>query len=455
MTKWQESDPQWAWQTYEPSTEQPWTRSMAAHLYRRAGFGASSKELDDAVAAGPQESVSRMLTGSADGKAFEQQADELAQRVLATNDSKNLSASWLYRILNTPQPLIEKLTLFWHGHFATSADKVADPALMFNQNQLFRRLALGDFSKLALEVSRDPAMLVYLDSATNRKAHPNENYARELMELFCMGEGNYSEKDVQELARCFTGWEIRRGQFRFNRFQHDEGAKSILGKKGSFGGEQGVDVVVDSASTPRFLTGKLFRYFFADEPVPSEALLAPLVSEFQKSGLKIQVLVERMLRSRLFFSSGIIGQKIKSPVEMLVGFLKGLDGSTNAYNLASDLAELGHALFYPPNVKGWDGGRAWINSSTLLSRANAIHRLLHDANTRFAGQSIGEYLQRLRSQDATALVDRLAELFLALRLSPAIRESLTAIVAGWPPPADRRWSELVHTFSTLAEFHFA
>ena len=283
--------------------------------------------------------------------------DSLATATLATGDVKKLSAWWAYRMLSTPAPLLEKLTLFWHGHFATSAAKVEDAKLMFAQNNLLREHALGDFGALLLEISRDPAMLVYLDSASNRKAHPNENYAREIMELFCLGEGNYTEKDIRELARCFTGWEIRREKFRFNRYQHDTGSKNVLGESGEFGGEKGVEIVAGQDAAPLFIAMKLVKFFVMEEPQPTDDLLSPLAQELRDNDMQIAPVVKRILSSNLFFSNLSIGRKVRSPVEFAVGFLRSLEGSTNSYELAEQLNTLGQGLLYPPSVKGWDGGR--------------------------------------------------------------------------------------------------
>ena len=248
-----EIDPQWAWSRYEPSADRPWDRAVAAHLYRRAGFGASRRELDEAVGRSPAEVVEQLASTEGAAATMQADLDQLAETLLATGDSKNLSAWWLYAMLAAPNQLLEKTTLFWHGHFATGAEKVTDMRLMYEQNRLLRQHALGDFAALAQAISRDPAMLIYLDSATNRKAHPNENYARELMELFCLGEGNYTEQDVQQVARCFTGWEIRRGKYRFNRYQHDTGEKAFLSQSGEFGGEDAVRIVLQQRSAPRFI----------------------------------------------------------------------------------------------------------------------------------------------------------------------------------------------------------
>jgi uncharacterized protein (DUF1800 family) len=444
-------DPDWAWRPYQPTAERPWNRAAAAHLFRRAGFAASSKTLDEAVSASPGDVVRSLIEAPPEADQFRRQIDDLAATVLAGGDPHNLAAVWCYRLLGTPDPLREKMTLFWHGHFATSAEKVDKADLMHRQNELLRQHALGDFGRLVQNVSRDPAMLIYLDSATNRKSRPNENYARELMELFCLGEGNYTERDVQELARCFTGWEIRRGKFHFNRYQHDDGEKTILGKTGDFGGEVAVEIILRQPSAPRFIAGKLFRWFICDEPAPPPALVEPLAKVFRDSDLDIAVLVEHILRSELFFSEAAVGRKVRSPVELAVGLLRALEGSTNAYDLARGLRDLGQGLFYPPNVKGWDGGRAWINSSTLLARANFVQQLLRDEKTRFGGGSLVELVSESDVHGPRQQVAWLAELLLARPLSAAAEERLVE-VAGEGGAPERRLRSLLYALASTPEF---
>src|SRR5262245_31482607 len=272
----QSIDPAWAWQPFEPNSNTEWNLARAAHLYRRAAFGGTRSELSAAISQPPPEVVKQLVRDSANAADSRGDDDAFAQSVLATNDPRQLAAWWVYAMLSTKQHLLERMTLFWHGHFAASAEKLTDAKSMFEQNRLLRQHALGDFRPLVQAISRDPAMLVYLDSATNRKAHPNENYARELMELFCLGEGNYSEKDVQELARCFTGWEIKLGKFRFNRFQHDAASKSLLGKTAAFEDGAAVDWILEQPQAARFIVGKLYRQFICDEPEPTPELIAPL-----------------------------------------------------------------------------------------------------------------------------------------------------------------------------------
>lgn len=417
-------DPQWAWQPFVPTNDLPWTKRMAAHLYRRAGFGASLQQLAEAVKQSPDAMVRQIVQGGAESVEDRKISDALAQTLLATGNPQQLSAWWVYVLMNTHQPLVERMTLFWHGHFATSAEKVTDAAAMLDQNRLLRKYALGDFRQLAQEISRDPAMLTYLDSATNRKLHPNENYARELMELFCLGEGNYSEKDVQELARCFTGWEIKQGRFRFNQYQHDSGQKTILGKTDAFADGTAIDWIVDQEQAPRFIVFKLFRALICDEPAPPVSLIEPLAKDLRAHNWNIAHITERILGSQLFFSEFAIGRKVRSPVDLAIGLLRSLDGSANTQQLANDLQQVGQGLFYPPNVKGWDGGRTWINSSTVLSRANLVSRMLADNKTRFAGGKLSEYFSKNGLDSPAKMIDSLDELLLAFPLSGTVRDRL-------------------------------
>jgi uncharacterized protein (DUF1800 family) len=445
-------DPQWAFSPYVPSAKEPFTLAKAAHLFRRAGFGATHAQLEEAVGMSPADLVHRLIASSAEPAEYRREIDELARAYLGGGDPRKLSAWWVYRMLTTPDQLREKCTLFWHGHFATSAAKVAEPQLMYNQNELLRRHALEGFPALVQEISRDPAMLIYLDSATNRKAHPNENYAREVMELFCLGEGQYSEQDIRELARCFTGWEIRRERFRFNANQHDSGVKTILGQTGEFGGEEGVNVVLQQPAAPRFIVRKLIRYFLFDEPAPSDALVEDLAGPFGASGMQMAPLLERMLSSNLFFSNHCLGRKVRSPVEMGVGFLRALSGSTNVLKLTEELGELGQAVFFPPNVKGWDGGRAWINSSTLLGRANLVRWLLDSSTTRFAGGTLGALFEAQGLRSASGIVDDLVARLFAVPVPAAAREQAVALISHAGAERERALRDALYLLCTLPEF---
>jgi uncharacterized protein (DUF1800 family) len=441
-------DPDWAWSSFSPGEDHPWNPRAAAHVFRRAGFGATREQLDAAAARTPSEVV-RELLDAVEPDSFVAEMESLGRSALATGNVRQLSAWWTYRLLSTPAQAVEKLTLFWHGHFATSADKVQDGELMLRQNELLRSFALGDFSKLLLEISRDPAMLVYLDSATNRKAHPNENYAREIMELFCLGEGRYSEADIRDLARCFTGWEIRRGEFKFNRYQHDTGRKSILGQAGEFGGEDGVRIVLEQDAAPEFIVSKLIRFFVMDEPAPSPELIAPLAALLRDSGMVIRPVVERILTSNLFYSEHAMGRKVRSPVELVIGLLRGLEGSGNSFELSEAMNTLGQGLLYPPSVKGWDGGRTWINSSTLLGRSNLVRQLISDDKTRFGRKSLKEYLASQQATTPERIINHLEAVLFAVPVPSAARDQIMALMK---PATDRALTEGLHALCTLPEF---
>ncbi len=447
--------PEEAWLPYEPSSSQPFTRVQAAHLYRRAGFSANTHELDEAVRLGPQESVKRLLAAAAENPQFASQMHKFGLSVLATNNPEPLAAWWLHRMLHTPAPLLEKTTLFWHGHFATSAAKVTDTQLMFNQNEMLREHALGKFESQVRGIARDPAMLLYLDSATNRKTHPNENFAREVMELFCLGLGNYTEKDIQELARTFTGWEIQHGQFKFNQFQHDYGSKTILGKKGDYDGDEGLSVLLEQPATARFIATKLIHYFITDEAEIPAQLVEPLTQKFRDSNLTTGPVLEMLLSSRLFYSEASVGQKVRSPVELGIGMLRALEGASNLPQMATELRELGQLPFFPPNVKGWNGGVTWINSSSLLGRSNLVRKVLENSSTRFAGQSLDSYLQSQGLNSSGETVDWLCELLLAVPVPAEVRTQLVEVLDAPGSSRTENSKRMLHTLLSLPEYQLA
>lgn len=444
-----------AWLPWENSPAHPFDRRAAAHLYRRAAFAASSRELDEAVRIGPVASVQQLWGGKQDTQAFDDEMRRLAQVPLAAGDAKMLSAWWLHRIRHSPAPLLEKMTLFWHGHFATSGAKVRDVRLMYEQNALLRRHALGDFSELVRSIARDGAMLLYLDSDTNRKNHPNENFAREVMELFCLGTGHYSERDIQELARCFTGWEIQYGAFKFNPNQHDGGRKTVLGKTGTFGGDDALAIVLQHPASAEFLCRKLVRYFVTDdEDFPAE-YVEPLARQFRESGLDVGRLVKTILTSRLFYASSSVASKIRSPVELGVGLLTALEAAANMRQLAIRLEQLGQLPLFPPNVKGWSGGRAWIDSSTLLGRINLVGEIADSPTTRFAGTTLEGYCERLNLHNSTKIVDFLDELLLAAPLSEDVRQQLLAQGERESKAGPLALQRLLHLFAALPELQLA
>ena len=449
-----EFPPSEAWLPFEPTTGQPFDRRLAAHLFRRAGLAASVPELDQAVQVGPHAAVKELLDAQDKTAAFDEEMRKFAQVTLAANNPELLSGWWLHRMRHTSAPLVEKMTLFWHGHFATSAAKVRESELMLQQNEMFRRHALGSFAELARGIARDPAMLLYLDSATNRKVHPNENFSREVMELFCLGLGHYTERDIQELARCFTGWEIQYGAFKFNQYQHDYGSKTVLGNSGKFDGDEGLAVVLEQPATAEFICRKLVRFFVADDEPISAELVAPLADKFRAADLNVGPVLETILTSRAFYSDAAIGRKIRSPIELGVGWLRALDGTTNMVQLAGRLRELGQMPLYPPNVKGWDGGRTWINSSTLLGRTNLVRSLIENGEVRYGGKSLEQHLADHAPSPPDELVNYLADLLVAVPLLPEVRSQLAQRLQS-DRNRGRALRDMLHLLGSLPEFQLA
>ena len=449
-------DPAWAWAQYEPDAQRPWDHARAAHLYRRAGFGASWAQIQQSVELGPAATLHRLFqAGEAqDTPRFEAEVADLASAMAATGTAGSLSAWWLYAMVHTPDPLTEKMTLFWHGHFATSAAKVTNPKLMLDQNLLLRSHALGRFEPLILGISRDPAMLIWLDSTSNRKIHPNENYARELMELFCLGPGHYTEQDIKQIARAFTGWEVHRDRFVFNPHQHDRGEKSFLGRSGPFGGEEAIRIVLEQPAAPRFIVRKLVNYFLFDEPDAPDTLIEPLAAQLRDNGFHLGPVVRRILASNLMFSQHAMASKVRSPVELAVGLLRALEARTDMGALAVALDRLGQALFFPPNVKGWDGGRAWISSASILARANLVRDLSLGGKLIYPHGGLPAQCERDGATDPPAMVDRLLRLLVAPAVPGPARQSLIELASSGDHP-DQRLARVVSAIAALPEFHLS
>lgn len=348
--------------------QQSWTAKDAAHLLRRAQWGASAAEVARAVTEGLDKTLDRLFAPPAEPESFATAAALLRQTAEDAADIGQLKTWWLYRMTAGPSPLVEKMTLFWHNHFATSNVKVRSPKLMAAQNDLLRAHALGDFKSLLAGIAQDVAMLLWLDGNANRLRSPNENFAREVMELFTLGVGHYSEKDIQEAARAFTGWHVRNEQFWFNRLQHDTGTKTVFGKSGNFDGGDVLKLCLAHEACPRFLAVKLLREFVMASP-PEEAIAATATA-IRRHDYAMAPVLRELFRSELFFSPAARSGLIKSPVEFVLGTYRVLEVQPNLTATAQVVASLGQDLFQPPTVKGWEGGRLWITSATMLKRAN-------------------------------------------------------------------------------------
>jgi uncharacterized protein (DUF1800 family) len=403
------------------------TRSQVAHLLRRAGFGASEAELDQYAALGFSGALERLLNPEqVDDAAADAIALPMAMDPTSREARGQLEPSkfwWLKRMLATQRPLREKMVLFWHNHFATANSKVGNAVLMVQQNQLFREHALGNFETLLQKVTRDPAMLIWLDNRQNQRRSPNENYAREVMELFTVGIGNYTEDDIKEAARAFTGHTLSELKYVFNPRQHDTGDKTFMGQTGNFDADDILGILVRHPATARFLTTKLFSFFVYENPDPST--IDRLANTFTTSNFDIRAVLRDIFSGPEFLSAQAYHAQIKAPVDLVVGSLKELNVSNVGENATQVLRRMGQDLFNPPDVSGWTGGATWINSTTLFERFNWANQLASARNdarpyfTDIAGQVRGHGLE-----SADSLVDYYLGLLVDGDATPEARQAL-------------------------------
>lgn len=417
-----------AWQgDLTPIDDGDWSYSRAAHLLERAGFGGTPEEVQRLAAMTPEAAVDYLVDyegldasflppfeesgifdedmladvddalafgeglararerGEVYGVApreggirpFQPVIDRLYYRNYSTRHEWNRAILWwAERMLLTPRPLEEKMALFWHGHFATEQEKVRDYRLMLDQLTLLRENATGNFRDLLLGISQDPAMLIYLDNRKNVKGQANENFAREIMELFALGVGNYGEDDIKEAARAFTGWTNVGRRFEVRPELHDDGEKMVLGRTGRFDGEDVVDILLGQPACAEFISRKVYRYLVREEI--SAELNRELASVLRREGYELKPFLKVLLRSRDFYAPASYATQIKSPVHFLISTYRklGLERVPGSPYFPLVTAQLGQRLGNPPNVKGWDGGRAWINPSTLIERGNVVSYLL-------------------------------------------------------------------------------
>ena len=371
------------------------------HLMWRAGFGPAVEQLGDLANYSPKQVYKALVKASDKKPEFIDVADDYLKgllmgaeevgrqqkRELPAEDRKliqqksregvrNLNLYWMHELVNSAAQLREKMAFFWHGHFACRNLNV-----FYQQGLLdvIRRNALGNFGTLLKEVSKSAAMLNFLNNQQNKKGHPNENFAREVMELFTLGRGHYTETDVKEAARAFTGWGANlRGEFQFRKFQHDDGIKTVLSRTGNFDGMEVLDILLEEKQTAKYITGKLWKFFVSDQPDTDK--IEMLSDRFYKSGYDIGKLMEDIFTADWFYDAKYVGTKIKSPVELLAGIQRMLPmkiGNQEALMLLQRV--LGQLLFYPPNVAGWPGGKAWIDSSSLMMRMR-IPKMIYDAD---------------------------------------------------------------------------
>jgi uncharacterized protein (DUF1800 family) len=400
-------------------------RSQVAHLLRRAGFGSTEAELDQYTALGFAGAVNQLLNPE---KVDDSATDALLAPLTADlGDPKKIEAAkfwWFNRMLYTRRPLEEKLALFWHNHFATANSKVGNAGLMLQQIQLFRDNGFGNFETLLQKVTRDPAMLIWLDNRLNRKGAPNENYAREVQELFTVGIGNYTEQDIHEAARAFTGHTLDKNLvYTFNAKQHDAGTKTFQGQTGAFDADDILAILVRNPATARFVSTRLFSYFAYDNPDPST--IDRLATTFTSSNFDIRSVLRDILTGPEFLSAQAFHGQIKQPADLVVGSLKSLDVQNVGPDVTQVLRRIGQDLLNPPDVSGWKGGAAWINGTTLFERFNWANRLAMGRDA--TKPNFADVAGRVQARNVTTpdgLVDYYLGLLVDGDVTPEARQAL-------------------------------
>jgi len=449
----------------------------ARHLLLRAGFGGTPRQIQTLAEWGPERAVDHLLDvddipfddpsrdtfdpgimrppTEAERREYrrarrEQDEDTLA-RLRAMRQGRQrrdrrqmreIQRWWLERMIETPRPLEEKMTLFWHGHFATSYRKIEDSYHMFQQNMLFRSQAIGSFAGLMYGIIRDPAMIAYLDNQRSRKQRPNENLARELMELFGLGEGNYTERDIKEGARALTGYSFEDDAFVFRDRQHDDGVKRILGKRGRLDGAGFVTAILESPACAEFIAAKLYDFFAlhlgdgaVSEPRAVSRAISLMADDLRRHEYDVKPALRRLFLSRHFYHPGVTASRIKSPAELVVGGVRSLGAPVRDMSVLIQGMELmGQHLFAPPSVAGWATGRAWINTSTLYVRQNMLNYMLTGRMTRAfpAGGGSDRF-------DPAPLLAPLEEAGpMAVTDHEAVIDYLLRFTLGWSPDEGRR-----------------
>ncbi len=470
-----------------PLKADAWDVAKARHLLSRAGFGGTPEQIRKLHARGLQGAIDYLVDFENQAKleiniaveipkpkqidraelaklsvAERKKKIELLRRdnnnELRRRDRQQLSQIrqiWIQRMIQSQRPLEEKLVLFWHGHFASGYQTVRSSYAMHQQNELFREHALS-FNQLLEQIIHDPAMLRYLDNDRNVKSHPNENLAREILELFSMGEGSYSEKDIKEAARALTGYTFDRKTMKpvFRSKVHDNGSKTIFGQKGDWDGDDLVELILQQPATAKFIAKKVFVFFSHDQP--SKQTIDELAQILRTNDYKLRPLLKALFRSKEFYSERSVGTQIKSPVQLSIGIYKNLGiQNFNSTAIFNACRSMGQELLQPPNVKGWDGGRTWINTNSVFLRNSSAAGLITGQGipkrpTKAKGNAKGGMIRGVnlvgmietRNPESSAeIVEFLSSACLAVPLSDKSQQQLVEFIdSGRPLPPANKWS---------------
>ncbi len=455
----------------KPYNPKEFTYADAAHLLRRAGFGGSIEDVEKLRRLGPSLAVEKLLSFSSFDGTENNPHDLEDQYKIAVDNGRTpqqaiastiplAQAWWLYKMRTSKEPLKEKMTLFWHGHFVSGLDKVRSGYLLQNQNETFRRLGLGKFEPLTLAVAQDPAMLRYLDNNVNTKKHPNENFARELMELFTMGvHGGYTERDIQEAARALTGWtfmlrrnssveELKNPPFVFAQKDHDTGSKTILGQTGNWQGQDVIRIVCNHPSTPKYMVTKLWNFFVS--PKISASTLEDLSQLWVRSGGNIRDLLREIFNSEEFYAPENRFALIKTPIELVIGSLRASQAQLERQHegaLSSILSRMAQIPLYPPDVSGWDGDMDWIADTTMLNRLQYVATLAsgslpssarnnNNGNPNQTGGGMRKIpsIEWIMGNDLAETIDLIGRTHLGIEPSGSLRRALETLAKGRNTP---------------------
>jgi len=410
---------------------------LMGHLFRRAGFGATRDQLEAALQQGYAETVEDLLHPEAAPALEEDLIFRFYPDMKEARQIDPAQSLWVYRMINTQRPVEEKLTLFWHHLFATGFAKLNHAKVMTNQINMFRKYALSNFRTLLIEVSKDPAMIFWLDNHTNTKRVHNENYGRELLELFSLGIGNYTEDDVKNCARAFTGWTLKNTipaaqpygrfdwEFEFRPDLHDYGEKVFLGERGNFNGADIIDIILRQPAAAQFLAMRLYTFFVADKP--DQTAIDELAHVCRAENFEMRPIMRSLFMSDYFQSEAAYYAKVRSPAELVAGIMRMVEDFTfpkhGIRDIALECRYMGQDLMNPPSVEGWHVGKEWIDTGILVERINFASGQVGDIDK----PGVRKIIERLRAMgelSPEALVDTSLELMGPLRVGDNTRHAL-------------------------------
>lgn len=435
---------------FVPSAADPFDLAKVGHLLRRAGFGAPLAVRQRLARDGVDAAFAWLDGAGADTAAHARAAARWLDAAIAFGQSERVRAFRVWLASTSPLQLQQRVSYFWHGHFATGDQKLGDPRAMALQLATFDRLGRGTSDALFGAMCRDPALLRWLDNDVNTAARPNENFARELFELFALGRGHYTEGDVRAAARCFTGWHVHAGRFRFARHLHDDGDKELFGARGRFDGDDVLARTLPRRASAEFLAERWLRWFVHPEPQPDE--VAALADVYVATARDVGATLAALLRSRLFFSPRAWRSKVKSPADFVVGTVRLLDARAAPAELARAMAALGETWLEPPSVEGWHGERAWLSDAAWLLRSNFVADLLARRHGKLApapGVSFAGLRSPAHVAHAAALV------LLDGAIEPDDRERLEAVAAAQYADDERRAAAVLHAAACLPDYQLS